>query len=379
MNVRYVQFHSKPFGLIVVLVNFCQEESNVYNVLVVDDKEVFCRKISRMPYFKANTEKFSIKFMAQNGLEALELLEKEQIDIVLTDIRMPIIDGIELIKTIKSKQLCKCTILLSEYSEFAYAKQGLINGAFDYMVKPVSNENLQDTFERAYDFLNDLNKTSNPIFEDAEALADFLLDNNPKAYEVLGMLIVHMNNQESTIDEMVTLVKSVLERIHQLVINKREFISDYVPVKFICTLKYNPDNQEELFGILRKRIELLYDELALYYIKAQSFLIRSICNYILLNIEKDVSQQQIAKMFYVNKKYLSTLFKKEMGIHFVDYVTNLKMARARMLISYSDDKIYEIAVKLGYSDTAYFSKIFKKVVAVPPSSFNWEDYILQNY
>jgi len=60
----------------------------MYNLLIVDDKEVFRKLITRMSYFKDNQDKFVIKEMAQNGLEALEVLKTGDIDIVLTDMQI---------------------------------------------------------------------------------------------------------------------------------------------------------------------------------------------------------------------------------------------------------------------------------------------------
>ena len=102
----------------------------MYTLLVVDDKEIFHRMIARTSYFKTNRDKFHIK-SARNGLEALELLQGSEIDIVLTDICMPFMSGIELLREINKRKLCKCTILLSAYSDFSYAKEGIITGAFD--------------------------------------------------------------------------------------------------------------------------------------------------------------------------------------------------------------------------------------------------------
>ena len=86
----------------------------MYNLLIVDDKDIFLRMICRMEYFKLNQDKFRIKYLARNGLEALEFLNTGEPDIVLTDIRMPLMNGIELLKKINKNKLCRCTILLSE-------------------------------------------------------------------------------------------------------------------------------------------------------------------------------------------------------------------------------------------------------------------------
>lgn len=106
----------------------------MYNVLLVDDKEAYRRGIQRMPFFRNTGSDFQILQTARNGKEALECLHENHIDLVLTDIRIPIMDGLSLLKEIHQNTLCGCTVLLSEYRDFTYAREGIVYGAFDYLV-----------------------------------------------------------------------------------------------------------------------------------------------------------------------------------------------------------------------------------------------------
>lgn len=127
-----------------------------YRVLIADDKAVFRRKILRFSYWEENADKFVITGEAANGMEVLDILNTERIDVILTDIRMPLLDGISLLKEIHDKKLCPVTILLSEYSDFSYARAGIVGGAFDYLLKPVDAEKIEEVFNRAYAFLHTL-------------------------------------------------------------------------------------------------------------------------------------------------------------------------------------------------------------------------------
>lgn len=87
-------------------------------------------------------------FKAYSGKEALELLEQFSIDIVLTDIQMPGISGLQLIAEINRRwQKTKC-ILLSGYSDFNYAKEAILQGTEDYLLKPVTEQDLLATVGR---------------------------------------------------------------------------------------------------------------------------------------------------------------------------------------------------------------------------------------
>lgn len=85
---------------------------------------------------------------ATSGAMALDILENHSIDIVITDIRMPGISGIELIGAIRNRWPLVNTILLSGHADFAYAQQAIIQGSFDYLLKPVSDEDLIRSVKR---------------------------------------------------------------------------------------------------------------------------------------------------------------------------------------------------------------------------------------
>jgi two-component system response regulator YesN len=85
---------------------------------------------------------------AQDGKEALELVRQEQPDLILTDIRMPIMDGLELIQTLHMYFPRIRKIIASGYADFAYAKQAMQYNVEDYLLKPVSTEELNRVFSR---------------------------------------------------------------------------------------------------------------------------------------------------------------------------------------------------------------------------------------
>ncbi|WP_281279832.1 response regulator transcription factor [Cohnella pontilimi] len=79
---------------------------------------------------------------ASNGLEASDWLKSNEASLVLTDIRMPVMDGLALLKDIKSNGYPTDVILVSGHDDFAYAQQALREGVIDYLLKPVEAEEL---------------------------------------------------------------------------------------------------------------------------------------------------------------------------------------------------------------------------------------------
>ncbi|OWA33696.1 DNA-binding response regulator [Saccharibacillus sp. O16] len=88
---------------------------------------------------------------ALSGAVALEIMENHDIDIVMTDIRMPGMSGLDLITAIREKWPQVQTILLSGFADFEYAKQAMAQESFDYLLKPVSDEDLIETVKRLVD------------------------------------------------------------------------------------------------------------------------------------------------------------------------------------------------------------------------------------
>jgi len=118
---------TKPGGILLRSSEGCR-------VVIVDDEQLIRQGIKH--YMQWEQEGFQIVGEASNGQEALELIEKTKPHIVLTDIVMPIMDGEELTRIVKSKYPHIEIIILSSYGDFDYVRSTFQNGAVDYILKP---------------------------------------------------------------------------------------------------------------------------------------------------------------------------------------------------------------------------------------------------
>lgn len=84
---------------------------------------------------------------------------------------------------------------------------------------------------------------------------------------------------------------------------------------------------------------------------------------------EDLSLQTVAAGININPSYLSRIFKLETGNNFVSYLTKIRLEKAKQYLESKKLKVYEVAEKVGYSNYAYFSRIFKKVVGVSPEEY----------
>ncbi len=92
-------------------------------------------------------------------------------------------------------------------------------------------------------------------------------------------------------------------------------------------------------------------------------------NYIQENFQKDLSLDEVSRQLDLSSYYFSKLFKEETGRNFVEYVTELRITKAKELLKQEDRSMKEICASVGYGDPNYFSRIFKKHVGVTPTEY----------
>lgn len=116
-------------------------------VLLVDDEPFIMEGLSVI--IDWNEEGFEIIGKASNAFEALEMLRKEEIDLVISDIKMPGMTGLELVEKVYGEQVSDAYfVMLSGYNDFRYVRTALQNNCLDYMLKPISEDELLKTLDR---------------------------------------------------------------------------------------------------------------------------------------------------------------------------------------------------------------------------------------
>lgn len=122
---------------------------NKYKVLIADDEYWTREKLRRM----IEWEKYSIECLepATNGEEVLERLKAEQPDILITDINMPYVNGIELLQQVQRNYPEVITFVISGYDDFEYVRESFMAGSMNYLLKPVSKFDLINALVKALD------------------------------------------------------------------------------------------------------------------------------------------------------------------------------------------------------------------------------------
>ena len=124
-----------------------------YRILLADDEEEVRKAIIR----KIDWENIGFQVVgdADNGEEALEKIEQLKPDVVMTDIRMPYMDGLTLTARIRQKYPSIKVLIFSGYDDFEYAQQAIKLNVTEYILKPVNVEELTEILHRVRDSLNE--------------------------------------------------------------------------------------------------------------------------------------------------------------------------------------------------------------------------------
>ncbi|OMF95344.1 response regulator [Paenibacillus sp. FSL R7-0273] len=97
--------------------------------------------------------------------------------------------------------------------------------------------------------------------------------------------------------------------------------------------------------------------------------IAEIKQYLIENYDQNVSLADLSSRFYLHLNYLSSLFKEKTGQTYLEYVSMIRIEKAKQLLADSELKIYEVGQKVGYYDTTHFSKVFEKIAGCKPSEY----------
>ncbi|MGI6072445.1 MAG: response regulator transcription factor [Lachnospiraceae bacterium] len=117
------------------------------SALIVEDENKICQLIVRLADWNA----LGIQLIGScdNGISALEKIELERPDIIITDIRMPGMNGLDLIKAVREKEIPCEFIIISGYKQFDYAKSAIQYGVSEYLLKPINKEELENALRQA--------------------------------------------------------------------------------------------------------------------------------------------------------------------------------------------------------------------------------------
>ena len=322
---------------------------------------------------------------AADGETGLELIRKVLPDIVITDVRMPRISGIELVQALRAEGFQMPILIISGYDDFAYVRSALKLGVTDYLLKPIKALELNQQLQRCADILNREETVRPRAVIEAGLFADGW---EKDYYDIRNKLETALKVGNGGI------IRRQMVRLYEIV---REQEGEQPPTAvmvgiyyaMLFTLQKYIDSaglrREDVFGAkgptfvfsrdntLRQMIDFiqdLYCSVMRHLEKQQQQRSRldidAVCRYIQGCYIHGVTLEQTADEFHVTKEYLSKAFKADRKEGFSEYVTSLRMKRAYELIMEFDTPLKDVGAMVGYFDLAHFYKTFKKYFGKTP-------------
>ncbi|WP_018930890.1 response regulator transcription factor [Gracilibacillus lacisalsi] len=245
----------------------------MYKVLLVDDERMILDGISVIVDW--NQHDTSLIGKAMNGLEAYDFITKQQPDIVITDITMPGLDGIELVKKAKQDYPSIKWIFLSGFSEFEYARQAMRFGVKHYLLKPCNEVNISEALddvvqeireeEEAVKYMKAMEEevTKNTVNECEEVLKQFFIYEQitEKSQSKMKQMVEGLYSSEPFFFWMLFIEgKITYDQINQLIetIN-RSFLNEQVVTtlienKVVVMMRHSPAYQKTIKDILQAEL-----------------------------------------------------------------------------------------------------------------------------
>ena len=388
----------------------------MYKTLFVDDERLIREGISNLIDWERITGQELT--LAENAKVALKYLEHEKYEIVISDIYMQDMNGIELAKCIKGKWPDVVVILLSAYEDFDYARKAIEAGVFKYLLKPVIPEELEDAVNEAISQVKINEETKKRIDHSQEVLEDYrrelkknlwkdILSGNMRnedeifeRFEKMNMsknispiyVVVYKTDEESMLYQNQVAIDKVVSSCFEGYIDT-VFMDNYI---VILLKKENAKSVLYAFGDLVKEMfhfEVYMGEgktvkdLSTLHMSVESAkyniqknrankkdeptqIVLAAVEMIRKEIENvDFNINTIANALYLTPAYFSRVFKRKMGMTCIDFIKNYRINLAKELLQNTDLSIQQISEKTGYATVYYFSQQFKQVTGESPGSF----------
>jgi len=387
--------------------------------LFIADDEVIIRRGLKTAI---DWEKFSIQVVgeAEDGELALELAKELKPDLLFLDICMPFLNGLDLIKQLNTILPDSLFILITGHDEFSYAQQAVRLGVFDYVLKPVKVEELENVIARAVEELNSkthLQKREKQFEGNRELLKiDFLqkwvggsikeIDPQEEfqlfdlrldgaiGVSVIKLLPIDLHTADEFWNEKL-LAFSVRNIIKYLLhgFAAAEFFEDQHGHMVILLPLERAEELMEINHLIKEKVEIFLGKTVVSSEKiAHCFKdIPAIYQHLITQLIADsnvspivvlaknyidqryhdplISLNEVASNVQVSPSYLSKQFKNELGASFIQYLTKVRIEKSLLLMNDPYLKVYEVSEKVGYSTQHYFCNAFKKVVGISPSSY----------
>lgn len=340
----------------------------MYRLMIVDDEEIEREGLAEI----IRWEDYGVELAdtAWNGADALAKLQEQKFDIVFTDIKMPGMNGIELIRRAKEQFSDIVFVVLSGYGEYEYTSQAMSEGVRHYLLKPIDASAIIDVLKKVIGEIKDKNEADMLYSQIQEMLKG---DGAQKVSLVESMVDIDALRASTDIGE-------ILFEVYALYLKAQT--KGYTPARglelSVWTLR--------LMGI-RDNLDATTSDWELVKATTKAIARRQGINaevipqdlptQMLYAIYEHIGDSDLSLKFisneilYMNEDYIGRVFLKHFGQKFSAYVLSIRVRLCAELFKFDSSlKIGMVAQMLGFaSDGQYFSKSFKKVMGCTPTQY----------
>lgn len=345
----------------------------MYSIMLVEDESAVREGILKKIDWQSHG--FELAGAFENGKQAADALEKAPVDAVITDVNMPVMDGLALARFISETAPKTIVVILTGFGEFTYAQTAIRYKVHEYVLKPVTAKQLGQLLDKLCVELDSRRGESGADYGEIRA----------------GILrAVKLLNQQAALEG----VDNFIERLLSGAIGQGEYMLQLqklaIPLMdYANTEKLGIADEDYASGDILERLAscaTLGDsrELLRGYVRAvigaglargdgAGRLSALAADYIKKNYaDPELSLQKVTAYLSVSTSYFSGIFKSYTGVTFVDFLTRIRMHKAQELLVSTDMKNYEIAGRVGYDDPGYFGLTFKKFTGKNPTDYRRE-------
>lgn len=349
-------------------------------ILVVDDEKQ--ARDNMIHCINVATNGFEIIGAAADGSEALEMIRQTQPDIVLIDIQMPGISGLDVIAEARKEDLPVTFIIISSYSEFSFAQEAIRLGVFEYLLKPFmpadvcaavykaakrivppailpfcANED-DGTSAMSHLHVGKIRHSRKELvypFESERAIIDAVQSGTAPAQSVLSAFYSAVVRNNATQSSQINCLIILYVELHHLAI-KCGIAFASLSSGSVTADTYSVQGFYEILLDLCTEIQSRLTRQS----PGSASVVRAM-DFIQEHFTEELSLEYVSSQAYISPAYLSGLFKQVAGVSFADYIHILRIEYAKKLIQEQPHlKNYELSDMVGYSSDKYFSQIFKK-------------------
>ena len=343
----------------------------MYKLIIADDEALI-----RAGLFYCNdwnTMGFEVSAMLEDGNDVLEYLEKERIDVLLTDIRMYKVSGLEVANIVKEKYPWMKVVLLSGYKEFEYAREAMHCGVYEYLLKPVDYEQLTSLFVKIKEELDAVQHEEQLLHSIGEEEYGQILE---LTRVVAGAVFGEGEETWLAYAKFKPMIQNMPSQVRSIVIKRlldealaAEFEQRLKQLRFAADAEGSSGAQPErgTGAQLTDFLSQLNDELAARRLigtqtKGADESISVACNWIRNHLGDDFTIQDVADFVHISPRHFRRRFEGEMEESFSDYVLRLRMEAAMKLLEEGDIIPEDVCPMVGYQNEKYFHRLFKKYV-----------------